>query len=109
MVPWKVSTQSFVGLIKIVLEMPGCLSKLVFQALLVLHVSVLKHNPFWLLVPQQSNSQIMIVEPQPRIHCLQDVQLCRGVINQFGARLPPSYFYLTAGSRVLSGQPCFLF
>jgi len=59
-------------------------------------------------VPQQGNSQLMF-EPLPRIHCLQDAQLYRGVINQFGAQLPPSYFYLTAGSRVLSGQPCFLF
>lgn len=40
----------------------------------------------------------MFVEPQPRIHCLHRVQLYRRVINQFGARLPLSYFYLTAGS-----------
>lgn len=69
---------------------------LVFQP--ASHVSVLKHNPFSASWTQQANSSLMFVEPQPRIHCLHRVQLYRRVINQFGARLPLSYFYLTAGS-----------
>ncbi len=94
----------FLGSLKLFLRFQGVLANLFTSPPCI----CLKTYPFQLLVPQQDNSQLMFVEPQPRIHCLHNVQWYRGVINQFGARLPQSYFYLPAGSRVLSGHPAFI-